>query len=336
MRKVLISNIFASLIIASGSICFSQSFESPHFQLECIGDGVYAAIHKPGGQAIGNGGFVDLGGEVLVYDSFLSIAAASDLKKAIKELTGKPVKWVVNSHSHNDHIRGNQVFVPEASILSTPEIRDYLLEHGHKEAVEEQSFAPGRMAVFQHHLNEAESEAEIQDAKMWLGYFEAMVESYPILEITPPDVVFNDTMTIYGSSRTVTLIEFEHGHMKSDIVLYLPEDKILFTSDLVFIDMHPYMADGDPAGLRKTLSELMDLPVDVVVPGHGEVGNKEDIEAMIGYIDMVNALAATLKGQERKPEDIDIGEIPQPYRDWSFDNFFKNNLKFLYEYAGVQ
>lgn len=336
MNKPLFSNLFAALIIAFGSVCFSQSYESPHFKLERIGDGVYAAIHKPGGQAIGNGGFVDLGEGVLVFDSFLSIAAASDLKKAVGELTGKPVRWVVNSHSHNDHIRGNQVFVPEASIVSTPEIRDYLLEHGHKEAVEEQLFAPGRMAVFQNNLNEAETEAEKEDAKMWLGYFEAMVESYPILEITPPDVVFNDTMTIYGSSRTVTLIEFQHGHMESDIVLYLPEDKILFASDLVFIDMHPYMADGDPAGLRNTLSELMDLPVDVVVPGHGEVGNKEDMEAMIGYIDMVNNLAAALKSQDRKPEDFDIGEIPQPFGDWSFNNFFTANLKFLYESAGVQ
>ena len=272
-----------------------------------------------------------MGEEVLVFDSFLSVAAASDLKKAIGELTGKPVRWVVNSHSHNDHIRGNQVFVPEASIISTPEIRDYLLKHGYKEAKEEQSFAPGRMAVFQNSLMEAETEAEIEDAKMWLGYFEAMVESYPVLSITPPDVVFNDTMTIYGSRRTVTLIEFHHGHMESDIILYLPEDKILFAGDLVFVEMHPFLADGDPAGLSKTLSELMDWTVDVVVPGHGEVGNKEDMEAMIGYIDMVKSLAETLKKQERKPGDIDINEIPQPYRDWSFNNFFDSNLKFLYE-----
>jgi len=331
MKKLLITKLFAALIITSSGICFSQSFESQHFKLEQIGDGVYAAIHKPGGQAISNGGFVDLGEEVLVFDSFLSVAAASDLKKAVGELTGKPVRWVVNSHSHNDHIRGNQVFVPEASIVSTPEIRDYLLEHGHKEAVEEQSFAPGRMAVFQNNLNDAKTEAEIQDAKMWLGYFEAMVESYPVLSITPPDVVFNDTMTIYGSRRTVTLIEFHHGHMESDIILYLPEDKILFTGDLVFVEMHPFLADGDPTGLSKTLSELMDWPVDVVVPGHGEVGNREDIEAMIGYIDMVKSLAETLMKQERKPENIDIDEIPQPYRDWSFNNFFDSNLKFLYE-----
>jgi cyclase len=331
MKKVLIYNLFTALIITSGGICFSQSFESPHFKLERIGDGIYAAIHRPGGQAICNGGFVDLGEEVLVFDSFLSIPAARDLKKAVGLMTGKPVRWLVNSHSHNDHIRGNQVFVPGASIISSLAIRDYLLEHGKEEAEEEQSYAPGRMAFFQTKLQEATADAEKDYAKMWLGYFEAMVETFPGLVITPPDVVFNDTITFYGSKRSAKLIEFQHGHMESDIVLYLPEEKILFTGDLVFIEMHPYLADGDPSGLRQTLSELMDWPVDIVVPGHGEVGWKVDIQAMIDYINMAESMAGELKTLSKRPEDTGMEDIPEPYRDWQFSNFFQTNLKFLYE-----
>ena len=336
MKKLLISNLFAVLIITLAGSCFSQSFESPHFKLERIGDGVYAAIHKPGGQAICNGGFVDLGKEVLVFDSFLSISAARDLKKAVSELTGKPVRWVVNSHSHNDHIRGNQVFVPGASIISSCAIRDYLSKQGKEEAEEEQSYAPERMTFFQTKLQEAITDEEKEYAKMWLGYFEAMVESYPDLVITAPDVVFNDTITFFGSKRTATLIEFQHGHMESDIVLYLPEEKILFTGDLVFIAMHPYLADGDPAGLRQSLSELMDWPVDIVVPGHGEVGRKEDIQAMIDYIDMAVSMAGELKTLCKKPQEIDLEDIPEPYRDWQFSNFFQTNLKFLYESGAGQ
>ncbi len=333
MKNPLISNLFATLIITSGCVCFSQSFESPHFKLERIGDGVYAAIHKPGGQAICNAGFVDLGDEILVFNSFLSLAAARDLKKAIDEISGKPVRWVVNSHSHNDHIRGNQVFVPGASIISSLAIRGYLTKHGKEEAEEEQSYAPGRMAFFQTKLQEANTDAEKEYAKMWLGYFEAMVESYPDLIITPPDLVFQDTITFYGSKRSAALIEFQHGHMESDIVLYLPGEKILFSGDLVFIEMHPYLADGDPSGLRQTLSELMDWPVDIVVPGHGEVGRKEDIQFMIDYIDMVSSMAEELKTLRKTPEDINVDDIPEPYRDWQFSTFFQTNLKFLYESA---
>ena len=330
MKKLLIFNLFAILILIIPGSCLSQSLQSPHFTLERLCDGVYAAIHKPGGQAICNGGFVDLGEEVLVFDSFLSIAAASDLKLAVSELIGKPIRWVVNSHSHNDHIRGNQVFVPGASIVSSRNIRDYLSEHGKEEADREQSYAPGRLASFQAQLREANTEKEQKYAKMWLGYFEAMVESYPELKITLPDVVFSDSITFYGSKRYATLIEFRQGHMDSDIVLYLPEEKILFTGDLVFIRMHPYLADGDPAGLRRTLMELMGLPLETIVPGHGETGAKEDIQAMIYYIDAASKVATELKTRGKTPDDTGLEEIPEPFQDWQFSNFFKTNLDFLY------
>jgi glyoxylase-like metal-dependent hydrolase (beta-lactamase superfamily II) len=141
--------------LTGGTLGFTQSFESPHFKLERIGDGIYAAIHKPGGQAICNGGFVDLGDEVLVFDSFLSTAAARDLKQAIRVLIGKPVRWVVNGHSHNDHIRGNQVFTPVASIISSSEIRDYLVAQGIQDAEKEMDYAPGRQDFYQTQLQEA-------------------------------------------------------------------------------------------------------------------------------------------------------------------------------------
>ncbi|MCK4853101.1 MAG: hypothetical protein KAT31_02540, partial [Bacteroidales bacterium] len=63
-----------------------------------------------------------------------------------------------NSHSHNDHIRGNQVFSPGASIISSSEIRDYLVIHGKEEAEEEQSHAPGRLAFYQGKMQEAQTE----------------------------------------------------------------------------------------------------------------------------------------------------------------------------------
>jgi cyclase len=336
MKKLLASNLFAMLIITSGGFGFSQPFDSPHFKLYSIGDDVYAAIHKPGGQAICNAGFVDLGKEVIVFDSFLSIAAARDFKEAIREMTGKPVRWLVNSHSHNDHIRGNQVFVPGASILSSAAIRDDLVNHGREQADAEQSYATERVSLYQGMLEESRSDTEREDAKMWLGYFKAMAESYPDLKITPPDLVFKDSITIYGNKRAVKLIEFQQGHMESDIVLYLPEEQILFTGDLVFIEMHPYLADGDPLGLKKTLTKLLEWPVEIVVPGHGRVGNKDDIQVMIDYIDMTGSMAEKLKKQGKKPEDISNEDIPEPFRDWLFSMFFQANLKFLYDAVTVQ
>jgi cyclase len=118
--------------------------------------------------------------------------------------------------------------------------------------------------------------------------------------------------------------------MESDIVLYLPEERILFTGDLVFVGMHPYLADGNASGLRQILTGMIENPIEIVVPGHGKAGGKADIQAMIDYIDMVEALVKDLKTQHRKPEDVSVEDIPEPFRDWQFANFFQANLNFLY------
>jgi len=96
---------------------------SSHFRLEQVAGRTWAAIAAEGGGAVANAGVVDLGGRSLVFDTFLTPRAASDLRAAAEELAG-PVAWVVNSHAHSDHWGGNQAFagVPIAASQRTPEL----------------------------------------------------------------------------------------------------------------------------------------------------------------------------------------------------------------------
>ncbi len=94
---------------------------SKHYILDRLSDGVYAAIAKDGGSAISNAGLVDLGDATLVVDTFLTPTAAEDLRAEAQRLTGRIPRWVINTHYHNDHIWGNQVFLPEATLISTVE-----------------------------------------------------------------------------------------------------------------------------------------------------------------------------------------------------------------------
>src|SRR5512136_1696501 len=96
---------------------------SRHFRLEQLAEGVYAAIHRQGGGAIGNAGIVDLGDRTLVYDTFIAPRPAEDLKAAAEALTGRPVDTVIDSHWHSDHVWGNQVFGQDTDILSTEKTR---------------------------------------------------------------------------------------------------------------------------------------------------------------------------------------------------------------------
>jgi len=89
---------------------FEQLPTSSFFRLKPLAEGVYAAIVEDGTGALGNAGIVDLGDRTLVFDTFQTPEAAIDLKFAAESLTGKAVSIVINSHWHNDHVLGNQVF----------------------------------------------------------------------------------------------------------------------------------------------------------------------------------------------------------------------------------
>ena len=108
-----------ALLLLWYSIPFSHGQTNiRHLEIQKITDGVYAAIHRNGGHGICNAGIIDLGDATVIFDCMLTPAAALELKDAAKELTGREAKYVVNSHYHNDHIRGNQVFT-NATIIST-------------------------------------------------------------------------------------------------------------------------------------------------------------------------------------------------------------------------
>src|SRR6185312_4271624 len=102
---------------------------SPYFHLELLSEGVWAAIVERGTGAWGNAGIVALGDGTLVFDTFLTPAAARDLRAAAELLTGQPVTYVVNSHYHMDHIHGNAVF-DDAHIIATEKTRERIASRG--------------------------------------------------------------------------------------------------------------------------------------------------------------------------------------------------------------
>ena len=96
MKKIAITLILSAIFTSA------LAQQSRHFELVQLTDGVYAAIHKKGGHAICNAGVIDLGTETLIFDTFMTPQAAEDLLKAVKSLELPSIKYVINSHHHND------------------------------------------------------------------------------------------------------------------------------------------------------------------------------------------------------------------------------------------
>ncbi|MHA1215413.1 MAG: MBL fold metallo-hydrolase [Candidatus Hodarchaeales archaeon] len=128
------------------------------FHMEQLSKGAYAAIVKDGGGAISNVGIVDLGETLVVFDSFLTPAATKELKIFLTRKLSKPVKYLINSHYHNDHIRGNQIFSPTTTIISTEECRKLIDTKGREELIWDTKNAKKQLKLHSDQLNRERDE----------------------------------------------------------------------------------------------------------------------------------------------------------------------------------
>ena len=331
-------NVFRFPGLAILSILFSLSHingqtvlpESKHYKLEKLADGVYAAIHNnQGGYAICNAGIIDLGDKAVVIDPFISPAAARDLRQHAEYLTGKKIALVLNLDPHSDHTSGNQVFVPGADILSTPNARKYIENHFDKEYEEYKNSAPAELIEIQKQLLKASGPEKVE-LTLFEDQLKAILESLPELKMTLPNITVSDTLIIYGSKRKMVLIPTGTGHTNGDMVAYLPEDNIIFTSDQLFVKCHPYFGDGDPESWKDNLKDLITLKPETVVPGHGPVGDINSLYLMVDYIETLNDLIE--REIESGTDESKVMNIPVPdkFNDYLISSFYKINLRFLY------
>lgn len=299
-------------------------FISTHFTLQALAEGVYAALHKPGGGAIANAGIVDLGECTLVFDTFISHLAARELCLAAELMTGNPVAYVINSHYHNDHIRGNQAF-KEAQIIATQETIDLLHTAGQAELEWDTHQIPARLEEYKAQFAAAQDDQTRDRLRFWLDTYQTIVDSLPRLEIKYQERTFADHLILEGSQRRVEVISYGPAHTGSDAILWLPQEKIAFLADLLFVGCHPYLPDGDPQAWIAILAKIKNLQPKTLVPGHGPQGRVKDLELMVAYINLVIDIAL----QKTAGVEISLENLPHPFREWEFSLFFPANLAFI-------
>ena len=260
-----------------------------HFALHQAGRGAWAAIALPDRGAVGNAGIVDLGGEALVFDTHFAPGAARELRAAAEELVG-PVRTVANSHWHGDHVRGNACF-DGATILATPRTCELIATRGEERLRE---------------LKEAGLDEQARDLRERglveeLELLEEFAAELPSLEQRLPDQEWDER---YELGRA-TLLTWGGGHSDSDAVLWLPDERVAYAADLVFVGRHLWAGDGDPAHWLTILDRLGELGIETVVPGHGPVGGPQDLATVRDYLE------ALLPLPDAMPERFAALEAPQ-------------------------
>lgn len=288
------------------------TFSSRHFTIEKLGNGVYAAIATNGGYAICNAGIVDLGDATLVMDPFMTPEAARDLKKAAEKLTGHSVRYVINTHFHNDHTGGNEVFAA-ATIISTQAALRHMRKELPPELEDNRKHASDKAASFHQKDRKNMSALELEEHVLWEAYYDGLAKSVGTLKLCYPQMCFTDSMVIHGSKRDVQLYDCGKAHSEGDLLMFLPEDKILFTGDVLFIGCHPWIGDGDPAHWDSVLQNIQQGEVAMIIPGHGRSGKKEDVAPLRQYFLDLRATAQQYRREGRNPHGDKALAIPEAY-----------------------
>ncbi len=289
---------------------------------------------QPGSGAVANAGLVDLGESILVFDTSQTQQAARELWDVAFHHLKKPVSHVVNSHWHGDHIRGNQVF-SGAAIIASQRTRQ-LMERHHPQRIADQRarMQSGELAAVIQDLDEALNLGEDNDGqrlslRYQASFLRQLEKSLPTLELALPTETFNSWWGLAGSRRRIELREFGPGHTESDVVLDVSHQGICFVGDLVAVQSHMRVIDGDVDGWINTLTQLKTWEVNRLVPGHGPVTRTPDWNGIIGYLVEMQEVAGRLSREGRDPSQVSESDIPSRYRSWSDSSVYVDSLRHL-------
>ncbi|PFA63047.1 hypothetical protein CN378_18605 [Bacillus sp. AFS015802] len=305
--------------------------DTEFFSVYSLCDGVYAVIAKPGRGAWSNAGIVDMGDELLIYDSLATPSAGYELRRVAEEITGKKVKLLINSHYHGDHVFGNQAFA-DTTIISTSLTREWCEDKNKivdvKKEIEET----------EEYLKKLKGQIEITSNKVMkasltnqYNEMSAILRDVPTMRLVLPTVLFEDKLVIQGADRTVELHCLGGGHTPSDTFLYLPQEKIGFMGDLVTVDLH--VPIDDPEAFSSILKEVKQLGMEAVVPGHGDPGGNELVSTMQKYVDFLIRKSKEAVTNHVSLEDfVSNLEVPDEYAEWKGVSGMKGNLSKVYGY----
>ncbi len=177
---------------------------------------------------------------VLVADTQATPAMAADVIRRIREVTDKPIKYVVLTHYHAVRVLGASAYKPQ-QILASQDTYDLIVERGE------------------------------QDKASEIGRFPRLfrnVETVPT-GLTWPTMTFTGKMTVWLGKLEVQLLQLGRGHTKGDTVVWLSGEKTLLSGDLVEFDATPYAGDAYFQDWPATLKNLAALKPNALVPGRG-------------------------------------------------------------------
>ena len=290
------------------------------FRVQPLGNDVYALYGRGG-----NVGFFVGPDAVTVIDSQFKDVAPGIVSE-IKKVTDKPIKFLINTHFHGDHVGGNEVFRNFAMIIAQDNVRTRMLAS--PETIKKEY--PARLQKAKQEGNDAMAKF-LQEQIEWAN-------KVKVEEIAAPVLTYDSELRIHpGGGETIQIWHLPPAHTDGDSVVFFEKAKVLHMGDDFFNKVIPFIdvsgggsAKGYLAALDKVIAKV---PADAkIIPGHGEVTDLAGLRAFRQYIADVLDAAGKAKAAGKSKEDF-VKDVDLPaYKDFGgYKDRFKDNAATAYD-----
>ena len=256
---------------------------------------------------IANIGFVVGSEAVAVIDTGGSYATGMALKEAVRAVTRLPIRYVINTHVHPDHVFGNAAFMPDAA--SPAQARPEVIGH---------AMLPAALAL--------RGDAYLRTLETQLGG--AARNS----RLVPPGRTVQDRLVLDLGQRTLELRAWPSAHTNNDLTVFDARSGTLWTGDLLFIERTPSL-DGDITGWLGAIEALKRLPARRTIPGHGPVTQDKNgaLDRQRTYLKrLLHDVRADIRSGTRMSETMATAAAAERGRWQLFDVVNRRNVNLLY------
>ena len=275
----------AILACLSSSLCFAQDrdFSKVEIKVSKVAGNVYM-LQGAGGNI---GASVGEDGIVVVDDQYAPLA--DKIQAALKGITDKPVRFIINTHYHEDHVGGNEFFQKQAPIIAQDNVRKRLEEGG-------QAGNGGSM------------------------HFEAKAQPKGTL----PIITFDHDVTVHLNGEDIRALHFPAGHTDGDSVIYFPKSNVVHMGDdfvtygFPFIDVDSGGSiNGMIDGVEKVIAQV---PPDVkIIPGHGPVSSLDDVRAYLTMLKETRDVVQKALKEGKTLDQMKQAKLLDPWKKYSGD-----------------
>jgi len=283
MKKMFFSTLSLMFFLVCLAAAQDEDFSKVQIKVSKVAGNVYMLEGEGGniGASVGEDGIV------IVDDQYAPLA--DKIKAALKGITDKPVRFVINTHYHEDHTGGNAIFQQGAPVIAQDNVRKRLQEGG----------VAGNLGGIK---------------------FEAKPQPKAAL----PIITFDHDVTVHLNGEDIRALHCPHGHTDGDSVIFFPQSNVVHMGDDFVTYGFPFVdlaAGGSVTGMIAALEDVIaKLPADVkVIPGHGPISNLDDVRRYVTMLKDTRAVVESGVKQGKTLDQLKKENVLAPWQKWSGD-----------------